>query len=271
MTERPFSPPYAQAYDAFYLDKDYEGECDILERVIAAHAAGPTTTILDLGCGTAGHAIPLSARGYRVTGVDASAPMLRVARNKILRSGLTPVDRPVLIEGDLRRLALGRWFDAALMMFAVLGYQDGDAGVLAGLRSAARHLRPDGLLIGDVWYGPAVLKVQPSQRLKLARLPHALLIRTADPRLDRRRRHCLVRYLVWRVVGDEPGLETDELHAVRYFFPRELRQLLSRAGLHLAGLYPFPEIDQPLTDSTWNVLFCARAGAGPAEACPSRG
>ena len=38
---------------------------------------------LDLGCGAARNAIPLAALGFRVTGIDLSAPMIQAARERL--------------------------------------------------------------------------------------------------------------------------------------------------------------------------------------------
>ncbi|KPJ51544.1 hypothetical protein AMJ39_09700 [candidate division TA06 bacterium DG_24] len=38
--------------------------------------------VLELGCGTGRVAIPIAKRGYRITGLDASEPMLARARQK---------------------------------------------------------------------------------------------------------------------------------------------------------------------------------------------
>jgi len=51
---------YASSYDGLYRDKDYEAECDFLEQIFARYARAPIRTILDLGCGTGGHALALT-------------------------------------------------------------------------------------------------------------------------------------------------------------------------------------------------------------------
>src|SRR4030095_10124387 len=75
--------------------------------------------------------------------------------------------RDTFYQADIQSVDLGRQFDAALLMFAVLGYQLENADVMAALRSARRHLRSGGLLLFDVWYGPAVLFQRPSERVKI--------------------------------------------------------------------------------------------------------
>ena len=61
---------YAQYYDLLYREKDYPGEVDYVDALIKKYAVNDARTILDLGCGTGGHAILLARKGYRVTGVD---------------------------------------------------------------------------------------------------------------------------------------------------------------------------------------------------------
>jgi ubiquinone/menaquinone biosynthesis C-methylase UbiE len=62
-----FGPAYASAYDAFYADKDYNAECDLIEGAFRRHATQPVSSVLDLGCGTGNHALRLARRGYRAS------------------------------------------------------------------------------------------------------------------------------------------------------------------------------------------------------------
>src|SRR5207244_5704745 len=114
-------------------------------------------------CGTGNHALPLAQRGYEVLGVDRSEGMLARFREKAAQ---LPDGTATCVPGDVRSVELGRTFDAVVMLFAVLGYQLGNADVLAALRTARRHLRPGGLFVTDFWYGPAVLSERPAERIK---------------------------------------------------------------------------------------------------------
>src|SRR6266567_6453352 len=183
-----FGADYANAYDVLYQDKDYASECDLIERVFAEYAAGRRVrSVLDLGCGTGGHAVPLAEHGYEVVGVDRSAEMLRhaVERSRADHDAAhasARTDRDAAHEarrgprfelGDIGSIDLRREFDAVVMMFAVLGYQVTNEAVQAALASARRHLAAGGLLFGDLWYGPAVLAQRPSERVKVIELPGA--------------------------------------------------------------------------------------------------
>ena len=248
-----FDGPYAGAYDALYGDKDYAGECDVLERIFARFATAPVKTVLDLGCGTGNHAVRLAQRGYEVSGVDRSPAMLAAAAAKAKALGLAiPLHRR-----DLLDLDLGRQFDAVLMMFAVLGYQTEDAHVLRALASARRHLRPGGLLVFDCWNGPAVLAQRPGDRVKTVPTSGGRIVRAASATLDVERHVCAVRYRLSEFRGDRVVSETDEEHRMRFFFPEEIGRFLGAGGFRLLRLGAFPAIDEPADERAWNALAVA--------------
>ena len=154
---------------------------------------------------------------------------------------------------------VGQTFDAALMMFAVLGYQIGNADVQSALATARRHIRLNGLLVCDFWYGPAVLGQRPSERVKVIDSPTGQVIRVAAGELNTLRDLCLVRYRVWRIEAGRLTTETREQHPMRYFFAPELELFLSAAGFELVRLGAFPNLEDEATDQTWNVALVARA------------
>lgn len=248
---------YAGFYDALYRDKDYAAEVDFLERTLERFGSGTVKSILDLGCGTGGHALPLAARGYEVAGVDRSAEMVSRARRKAGCAGLA-VDFNV---GDVRDVDLGRTFDAVICMFAVICYQCSNDDLLAAMRTARRHLARGGLFVFDGWFGPAVLVQRPEQRTQIVELEDGERIeRYADPQLDVASHTVEVRYGLARKSATGVILEeSHETHRVRFLFPQEIARFLDQAGFELAAIGPFMDFDSPLTDSDWNVSVAARA------------
>lgn len=252
----PFGPIYADTYDLIYQDKDYGAECDLIETIFKKFGDGNICNILDLGCGTGGHAIPLAQRGYKVVGIDYSEGML--VRARVKAAEVANQRSVVFQQGDIRNVDQQQIFDAALMMFAVLGYQLENDDVTSALRTACRHLRSGGLLIFDVWYGPAVLHVQPSQRIKVAPFPNGKILRAASGSLEVRRQRCIVHFLVWRFEGDRLVGEIEEDHTMRFFFPLELQLFLENVGLTLLHLGAFPDFNREPDETTWNVVGVAR-------------
>src|SRR5690349_22945696 len=98
-----FGREYAGSYDTLYHDKDYAGECDLIEHVFRVYGDGRVSSVLDLGCGTGNHALPMARRGYEVVGVERSASMLSRARQKLAAENRA---NETLHEADLRRVDL---------------------------------------------------------------------------------------------------------------------------------------------------------------------
>ena len=252
-----FGSEYAAAYDDLYGDKDYGEECDLIDRVLQRYGNGKIHSLLDLGCGTGNHALPLAKRSYTVAGVDRSVDMLESARKKAASQNIN--GRARFYQGDVRDLQLDRVFDASLMMFAVLGYQLENADVLAALRIARKHTRLGGLFLFDVWYGPAVLRQGPSDRIKSIPIEKGRILRVASGQLDIQHHLCSVSYHLWRMEGNFLKGETEETHQMRFFFPLELDLFLECSGFTLVKLGAFPQFDQEPDQNTWNVCGVARA------------
>jgi SAM-dependent methyltransferase len=250
-----FGNDYANAYDALYSDKDYEAECDLIETVMRQYGRQPVRSILDLGCGTGNHALPLMHRGYELEGIDRSEAMLAQLRDKAAERGLRGGS---FQQGDICELNLQRQFDLVLMMFAVLGYQLNNDDVLKALSRARGHLKEGGLLLFDVWYGPAVLNLKPSRRSKVIPNTNGELERTADGSLDVARHQCTVTYEVRHKKDPQKG-RIEETHRMRYFFPLELDLFLKCTGFERLRIGAFPEFTRDPDENTWNVLVAARA------------
>lgn len=255
MSADVFGQTYAGEYDELYRDKDYAGECDLIEAACRRFAPGGVRSILDLGCGTGNHTIPLAERGYRLTGVDRSAGMLDVARRKAAGRGVDIT----WVEGDIRQDATGGSFDAALCMFAVLGYLEPNDDVMAAFSMVRRQVRAGGLLMFDVWYGPAVLTLKPADRTKVIPVPGGQVIRVGTSTLDTSLHMCTVEFHLWRLRDGRVEGESQEVHRTRYFFPLELELMLSTSGFALLSLTAFPSLDRPADVHTWNVFAVARA------------
>ncbi|MBI3914430.1 MAG: class I SAM-dependent methyltransferase [Chloroflexi bacterium] len=102
-------------------------------------------SLLDLCCGTGRHALPLAARGYHVTGVDANAEAIAAARAKANGSAQ-------FIQHDLRALNdLPGTFDAALCLWQSFGHFD-EATNAAILQQIACKLNPRGRFILDIYH-----------------------------------------------------------------------------------------------------------------------
>jgi SAM-dependent methyltransferase len=250
---------YSQYYDLLYRDKDYASEARFVATLVERERPG-SRTLLDLGCGTGRHDFLLGEQGYDVTGVDLSTEMLHVAEaERERRLAATPgAVVPRFAQGDVRSVRLGERFDAVVSLFHVMSYQTSNEDLLAGLRTLREHCQPDGLVVFDAWYGPAVLSDKPSVRHKRLHGEGFDVLRLAEPDLHPNDNVVDVKYQI--LVTDKSTQRTEELretHRMRYLFVPEVRLMLESVGLRLTRACEFIS-ERALGVDTWNALFVAR-------------
>ena len=78
---------FAQVYDLFMDNVDYEGWADCLEKHLKEEGI-EDGLVLELGCGTGTMTGLLARRGYDMIGVDNSEEMLAEAMEKKVEDGL---------------------------------------------------------------------------------------------------------------------------------------------------------------------------------------
>jgi len=246
---------YAEYYDLIYKDKDYEGECDFLEEIMRRFSPTTVNTILDGGCGSGGHAIPLARRGYTITGIDGSEIMLNRAKKKATDNKLS-IDFHL---GDLRQFDLGRKYNALICMFAVMDYITETEDVLSALKAIRKHLDSGSLFIFDFWNGLAVLRILPSVRVQVAEDDNLRVIRIAQPEMDALNHLCRVHY---QLLASQDGNLVDEIletHLIRYYFPQEITHYLEECGFEVFKICPFLDLDGNVDENVWNITAIAKA------------
>ncbi len=228
---------YARSYDLLYGDKDYSAEAAFVHRQLQRWAPG-ASRLLELGCGTGGHALPLAGLGYQVLGIDVSPAMLARAEQRRTDPPALQAGRLRFQQGDMRNLRLDERFDAVVSLFHVMSYQTSDDDLAAALAGAARQLRPGGVLLFDFWYGPAVLQDPPAVRVKRAGDTQVQVTRLAEPRLHTSSNTVDVNYHLFVEERQSGRIEqVRETHTLRYWFWPELQRHMVAAGLQSLGLW----------------------------------
>jgi len=245
---------YAQFYDALYQDKDYEKECAYLENIFKKFSKESVTTILDLGCGTGSHDLILAKKGYQLTGVDLSAQMVTIAKKKAAEKKLNIT----FLKRDIRRLKLKKRFDAVVSLFAVMGYQTKNQDVAQACQTAFSRLRPGGIFIFDVWFGPAVLTQKPRIKTKRIRLETGLVERKTTPKLNILKQTVSVRFKTKFFQNNKLIHQDQETHEMRFFFFQELHYFLKQAGSKAIHIFPFMKLRGQPTEADWDITVIAQ-------------
>jgi len=242
---------YSRYYDLLYRDKAYGDEATHLDALIREQTPA-AKTLLELGCGTGGHAVQLAKHGYAIHGIDLSQTMLAVARAH-------ESDNLHFSHGDARSVRLGRTFDTVISVFHVMSYQTTNADLSAAFSTARAHLDPGGVFVFDCWYGPAVLTDRPVVRVRTIEDGNIVVTRIAEPAMHAAENLVDVNYHVF--LRDKHTQETSELretHRMRYLFSPEIALLLLQAGFEQVRAAEWLT-NKPLSYQSWNACFVARA------------
>jgi len=106
---------YSKYYDLLYKDKDYKVESEYVLSVLNRFKSVEINSIIELGCGSGGHAQYLAKKNLRVTGLDQSAEMINLANSKQISN----------FEGFQRNITdfeVDKKFDCAISLFHVMSY-----------------------------------------------------------------------------------------------------------------------------------------------------
>ena len=221
-------PWYETIFDERYpelfgpLERDPEEE---VAQIVALIPIPPGAAVVDLGCGRGRHAIPLSRRGFRVTGVDLSEKMLRLARERAEREGV-PVE---WVREDMRVFVRPGAFDACLSLFSSYGYF-GDEENQKVLGNIGRSLKEGGTLLLDLRNVQKGLAGEEDLETTMTVPSGHLRLCVRFDRVTGRARaeHELTR---------PDGIRISSAFDVRIYSREELSAMLARAGMAVVAVH----------------------------------
>jgi SAM-dependent methyltransferase len=211
----------AEFYDLLYAsEKDYAAEGRLLEGLIR-EASPNARSVLDVACGTGGHARALLDLGFQVDGVDLEPQFVEIAKAKC------PEGRFTL--GEMSALELSRRYDVVTCLFSAIGYMETEAALRSAVRSMGSHLGPDGVLLVDPWFEPGQLTdgwisvlVGKSEDVTVCRMSRTVLTGNRS------------RIEFEYVIGRTTGLERrSEVHDLTLFTQGQMEAAFSDAGLRV--------------------------------------
>ena len=229
----------AGVYDEVVVDPCHGAMAAFLDELFAADEEG-VADILDVCCGTGLLAVELAARGYRVTGLDASEAMLARAR-RLLGPHAT------LVHAALPDLPLELTFDAATCTLDGFTYLA--PGALAPTVGAiARVLRPAGWLVFDAHTDAMMARTSSHPVVTGEQEGHRFVIvaevdpdaRLCDTRID--------------VTADGPASRFSEHHRQYFHRDSDIRSALVHGGFEVVGVrdgYSDRSVDESTLSATW--------------------
>jgi SAM-dependent methyltransferase len=213
----------AASYDADAAEK-FDPEVlgpavDLLEHLCDGGAA------LEFAVGTGRVAVPLAERGVHVTGVELSEPMAARLRAKI-DATVVPV-----VLGDMATTEVDGAGEFALVYLVWNGISNlrTQAEQVACFRNAARHLRPGGRFVIELWVPPLQRMTPGSEAVPMSLADEHLVFDTYDVVTQDCASHHYYR--------DADGRVRSGVGHFRYIWPSECDLMAQLAGLELEARY----------------------------------
>jgi SAM-dependent methyltransferase len=144
------SPPWHQDdefWETFrefiFSPRQFEQAVEQVDQVLALLDLDSGARVLDIPCGVGRHSVELAERGFRVTGVDATAAYLETASERAREAGV----EVEFVHEDMREFRREASFDAVVNLYTSFGYFEDRADDERTARNVYESLKPGGALV----------------------------------------------------------------------------------------------------------------------------
>ncbi|HOQ07712.1 MAG TPA: methyltransferase domain-containing protein [Clostridiales bacterium] len=219
---------FAFYYDRLMGDVDYSGWADYVTDIFRRHGLEPELAA-DLGCGTGSFCLEMAKRGFDMIGIDVSAEMLSIAKQKAVDANVDVL----FLNQDMTSFELYGTVDAITCLVDSINYVTYKNDLKRMFRLVNNYLNPGGLFVFDI-----------NSPYKFENiLSSNVFCETSDDvsyiwqnAYDRRSRLCRFD-LTFFVKEGKLYRRFDETHYERNYDTGELERMLLDTGMTVLGIY----------------------------------
>ncbi len=249
---------HPQYFDMLFRDETAR-EVDFFEEVFQRFGRGNIRRLLEPGCGSGRLLVAMAARGYEVTGLDLSQPMLDYTSRRLSRRGL----EGKLVLGDMTDFRIKGHFDAAFCTFNTFRHLLNESDAVTHLKTVGSHLHQDGLYILGFHLIPLDADEDCMERWKASHggtTVHGTL-KVVD--FDRRARAESLRVTIKATKRSGRVERIQSEFPLRIYTPAQARKLFAKVKdeWEIVGIYDFDyDIDEPreFDDDLTDAVFVLR-------------
>ncbi len=244
---------HPQYFDMVFRDETH-AEVEFFEQAFDRFASGRVRRLLEPGCGSGRLVAAMAARGYQVTGLDQSEPMLRYLGRRLRRRSLAGD----LVCGDMTSMSFDGNFDAAFCTFNTFRHLISEDAAVAHLRSVADHLRTGGIYILGFHLIPMDADPECTERWTATHGGTKVNVTLRVIDFNRKTRQEMLRVSVKAEKRSGRIERIKSEFPLRIYTPAQAKRLLNKLDdvMELVGVYDFDydidevrEFDNDLTDA----------------------
>lgn len=247
---------FAELYDLFYADKDYLSEAKHIHKWLLHFGSKKKFSLLEIACGTGNHSFYFEKLGYKITAIDYSTEMIKIAKQKA-KQFKSSIKFSVC---DMRNLPLYKnKFDASICLFDSIGYALTNEAIKNTLIGARKNLKKNGLFIFEFWHAAAMMKYFESRREKnISTENNECIKRISETEIDYYNQSCSVKYTIKKSNKNDKHSIYTETHHNRFFLIQEMNLFLTQSGfLPLKFLDGFSD-NENINEHSWHIVAITR-------------
>lgn len=208
--------------------------------------------ILELCCGTGRLTVPIAKDGFKISGVDNAASMLKKAYEKASKSDL----KIEFIEADIRTLELPKKYDLIFIPFNSIHHLHKNEDLFQALNVVKKHLTKDGIFLMDC-YNPNIQFITEGEKKEQKMAEY----KTKDGRnilINQRMRYekkNQINRIEWlyHVNGKFDSIQNLDM---RLYFPQELDNYLKQNGFTIVHKFGSFEEEEFNDNSDKQIFVC---------------
>jgi SAM-dependent methyltransferase len=240
-------------FDLVFRDET-PAEVKFFDQAFDRFATGKVKRLLEPGCGSGRLVVEMASRGYDVSGLDLSQPMLDYLDRRLKRRKL----KADLVCGDMTSMSFKRKFDSAFCTFNTFRHLTNDADAIKHLRSVADNVRKGGLYILGFHLIPMDADPECTERWKASSGGTKLNVTLRVIDFNRKTREEMLRV---SIKAEKRSGKIERIRSefpLRIYTPAQAKQLFKKVAdvLEIVGIYDFDydideerEFDNDLTDA----------------------
>lgn len=216
-------------------------------------------SILEIGCGTGRITAHLARQGFKVTGMDISAPMLEIANEK--RNTLALEVSLTFIQEDMCSFQLSEFFKMIIVPLGTFNHLLSKRKQMQCLTCIHDHLLPEGAVIFDLQYGTLQYFLQHLNKESIlyeSRSKRDILKHRAIAKLGRTNQDLQISH-TYEVTSDDKVVKKKAATKHHLFYLSEIDLLLRKCELQIVEIWGSYDMQKFCEDSDNLIIVCKRA------------
>ena len=252
MTSKKNFNYYAELYDAFYKNKDYEIEIENLLKRLRNKGFKKFNTIIEFGCGTGSYSKILSENCVEIISTDLSSEMIEIAKNRLKSFKNIKIE-----QADLTKIKKFKTSELIISLFHVFSYLNSLEELEKAMDNVSLNLKKNGIFVFDFWCASGQVMNKLENRIKKVNTNELSVIKKVT--FNHLALEEIVKvYYEFEVYKNKFLINTfNEVHSMKYWSLETIKLVLDSKGFKIIDTFDIISGSRINNDS-WGATIIAR-------------